>query len=110
MLDFMDKYGKYFLNCPCYPFLTGALRDLNKLQGGLVNNGDSIPVKKNGNSFRGSNSAIFFFASLFSGAQLLRKRICSNRSKFFPSRVDPILEGLYYVGRQSGSHNRLFPL
>ena len=44
----------------------------------------------NGWSLRGGNSSIFFiFASLLNGGQLLQERICSPRSKFFPSRVDP---------------------
>ena len=30
-----------------------------------------------------------FFASLLNGDRLLKKRICSWRSKFFPLRVDP---------------------
>ena len=29
------------------------------------------------------------------------ERICSERSKFFPSRVDSILEGLCHTGKQT---------
>ena len=36
--------------------------------------------------------------------QLLQKRICSFRSKFFTLRVDPILEGPCCIGKQTGSH------
>ena len=38
--------------------------------------------------FKRSNSVIFIFASLLHGCQLLKERICSSRSKFFPLRVD----------------------
>ena len=44
-----------------------------------------------GHIFRGSNSAIFIFAFLLTRDQLLKERICSGRSKFFPLRVDPNL-------------------
>ena len=33
---------------------------------------------------------MFFSASHLISGQLLKKRICSHRSKFFPLRVDPI--------------------
>ena len=51
--------------------------------------------KVNGYAFRGNNSSIFIFASLLNGGQLLKKRICSCRSKFFPSRVDPFWMGYF---------------
>ena len=38
------------------------------------------------------------FASLFSRGQLLKVRICSFRSKFFPLRVDPASES-YLIQR-----------
>ena len=41
----------------------------------------------------GSNSVIFIFPFLLNRGQLLKERICSSRSKFFPLRVDLILEG-----------------
>ena len=45
--------------------------------------------KVNGYTFKGSNSCIFIFASHLIRGQLLKERICSSRSKFFPLRVDP---------------------
>ena len=30
------------------------------------------------------------------------KRICSHRSKFFPLRVDPTLQGLFHPGKKTG--------
>ena len=44
---------------------------------------------------------MFIFASLLNWGQLLMKRICSLRSKFFPLRADPNLEGLPYLGKQT---------
>ena len=48
--------------------------------------------------FKGSNSAMSIFDSILNWGQLLKEKICSCRSNFFPLRVDPILEGLccYY--------------
>ena len=53
-------------------------------------------VKGEWYTFKESNPAIFSFAGLSKGGelgklggQLLKKRICSSRSKFFPLRVDP---------------------
>ena len=40
------------------------------------------------------------FASLINRGQLLKKRICSFRSKFFVLIVDPIMEGLCCPGKQ----------
>ena len=55
-------------------------------------------------SFRGNNSQFrFCFPSQCS--QLIKERICSQRSKFFPLRVVPILKGACHPGKQSGSHN-----
>ena len=50
-----------------------------------------------------------FCASLLSKGQLLKERICSIRSKFFPLTVDPILELLCLPGRQSECHYSCFP-
>ena len=38
---------------------------------------------------------LFHIAFLLSEGQLLKERICSSRSKFFPIRVDPFLSCLY---------------
>ena len=43
-----------------------------------------------GYAFKGSNFAIFFVSF---GDQLLKDRICSSRSKFFPLRVELISRG-----------------
>ena len=60
--------------------------------------------------FRGSNS--FFFISAFHliRSLLLKKRICSPRSKLFPLRVESISEGFRYPGRETGSHKNCVPL
>ena len=42
---------------------------------------------------RVSNSFTFIFVFILKGDQLLRERICSSRSKFFPFRVDSFLRG-----------------
>ena len=55
--------------------------------------------KVNKYTFRGSNSFIFMFSSHFIWGQLVKKRICSRRSKFFPLRVDHILKGLHCPGK-----------
>ena len=44
---------------------------------------------------RKSYCAIFMFTSLLNGDQLLKERICSQRNKFFPVRVDPFSKGLF---------------
>ena len=44
-------------------------------------------------------------ALLFNGDQLLKERICSSCSIFFPSRVDPILARLRPLGKETGSPN-----
>ena len=38
---------------------------------------------------------VLYFASLLWRGQLLKERICSLRSKFFPLRVDPISKELF---------------
>ena len=59
--------------------------------------------------FKKSKSAIFSVDSLFSGCQLLKKRICSSRSKFCPLIVDSILEG-FCPWKQTESNKSYFPL
>ena len=66
--------------------------------------------KVNGYTFRGSNSYFLFFASHLIRGQLLKKRICSPRSKFFPLRVGPVLEGLDCQGKRTGNHESCSPL
>ena len=50
------------------------------------------------------------YASLFKMGLLLKERICSLWSKFFPLRVKPILRGLSQLRKQTGSHESCFPL
>ena len=57
----------------------------------------------------GSISFIFIFASHLIRGQLLKKRMCSRRSKFFPLTVDSILKGLYCPGWQTGCHKNCLP-
>ena len=56
-----------------------------------------------GYPFRGSNSINFHFCLPSHEGQLLKKRICSYRSKFSPLRVDPILGKLHFPGQQTGT-------
>ena len=64
-------------------------------------------VKVNGYTFRENNSAIFKFAYLFKRGPLLKKRICSIRSKFFSLRVDSLFEG--FVAKTSRKSEKLSP-
>ena len=50
-----------------------------------------------------------FLSSHLIGGQLLRVRICSRGSKFFPLRVDRLLEGFRPSDKQTGSHLSCFP-
>ena len=67
-------------------------------------------IKKNGYSFRGSNSAIFNFASLLNCSQLLQERICSIRSKFFHIRIASFLEGIGQVQDSKQEVTKVSPL
>ena len=58
----------------------------------------------------GEATLIFIFASYLIRGLLLKERICSPRSKFFPLRADPILKGLHCPEKQTGSHKNCFPL
>ena len=57
-------------------------------------------INVNGVTFKGSNSSIF--ASLLSMGQLLKERICSFRSKFFPFKVDPSSKKVPHLEKQTG--------
>ena len=61
-----------------------------------------------GYTFRRNNSSIF--ASLSDEGQLINERICFSGSKFFPLRVDPVLEKFCHPGKQKGSHKSCSPL
>ena len=52
----------------------------------------------------GGTTVVFRFAAILNCGQLLKERICSHRSKFFPLRVDPISEYLrrFRSGKQPG--------
>ena len=65
--------------------------------------------KANGTATRGSNSAIFNFVFLNRG-QLLKVRICSYGSKFFPVREDHFLEAFCGPGSHIGCHINYFSL
>ena len=67
-------------------------------------------LKENGYIFRGSSSGSFSFVSILKGDLLLNERICSLRSKFFPSKADFIFESLRCQGKQTGSHKSCSPL
>ena len=54
----------------------------------------------NGYTFRGSNSIIFIVVSHTHFCNLIKERICSHRSKFFPLREDPIFERLLPPDKQ----------
>ena len=45
--------------------------------------------KVNGYIFRGSDFAILLFAM-----SVLKENLCSSRSEFIPSKVDPIFDGI----------------
>ena len=62
-----------------------------------------------GYTFKGSNSASFIFASHLIRGHLLKRTVCSSRSKFFPLRVDPILKGLHCPEKETGSHKSCIP-
>ena len=64
----------------------------------------------NGYTFRGTELSNFIIASLFHADQLLKERICSQRSKFFPLRVDPFLKRLRCQGKHTGNHESCFSL
>ena len=67
-------------------------------------------VMVNGYTFRGSNSVSLVVASHTNWGHLIKERICSHWSKFFPLRVDPILGRLYPPGKQTGSQENCLPL
>ena len=50
----------------------------------------------NGFTFRGKHCVIFILPPLSMGGQLLKERICSYWSKFFPVRLDAILDGFVF--------------
>ena len=54
--------------------------------------------------------AIVIFVSLLNNGLLLKERICSHRSKFFPLSVDFIVEQLGHQGKQTGSHKSCLSL
>ena len=62
----------------------------------------------NGYTFRGINSVIFIVVSHIHWGHLIKERICSHPSKFFPLRVDPILKDCP-PGKQTG-HAICLPL
>ena len=69
-------------------------------------------IMVHGYTFRGSNSVIFSFGSLLKRGLLLKERICSKRSKFFPLSVHPIFhfERAMSVKEENRKSWKLFPL
>ena len=61
------------------------------------------------NSFsaRGNNSGIGNYSYLLYSGQLLKERICSSRSRFFPVRLDPYLEA--FSSPALKGYNELLP-
>ena len=49
-------------------------------------------------------ATVLYFASFLSMGLLLKERICSSRSKFFPLRVDPIAKCYVHPEKQTGTH------
>ena len=79
----MEYYGKLSLNIPFY-FLSGAL------------------LKVNGTL---SAEAIFHFTlPFFLAGTTFKSKNFSHRSKFLTSVVDPMLEKICCLGKQTGSH------
>ena len=62
-------------------------------------------ITVNGYTFRGSNSVIFIVASHdINQGHLIKERIISHCSNFFPLRADPISGRFHTVSKQTGSH------
>ena len=64
----------------------------------------------NGDTFRVSNPAISLCGFCLNWGQLLKERICSKKSKFFPLKVDPILEGLSCPWKQTNKVTKIASL
>ena len=60
--------------------------------------------------FQGKQLYYFYFASHRSENQLIKESIYSFGSKFLPLRVDPIVEGLCPLGKETESHEFCSPL
>ena len=58
---------------------------------------------------KGRNAFIFIFASHHIMDQLLQKRICSLRSKFFPVRVDHISKRVALSKKANRKSEKMFP-
>ena len=92
----------------CVINCAGLFGDIVDMLGGNTNFRYFFTV--NGYTFRGSNSTTSSYFSLLHGAQLLKERICSSGSKFFPLREDPFLEGFRRPEKQTGGHECCCPL
>ena len=68
--------GQFILKMLLWDIYCGLFR-----QGLLIKGGH---IKVNGYTFRGSNSVIFIIASHNNWGHLIKERICSHWSKFFP--------------------------
>ena len=67
-------------------------------------------LRRMGIFFKRSNCAIINFASLSSEGKLLKERICSSRSKFFPLRADPYFKIFLYPEKHIESRICCSPL
>lgn len=65
--------------------------------------------KQNVYIYRWSNSFHFHFHRPSNCGQILKERICFFWSKFFPFKLDPVMKGLYYPRKETGTHKSFFP-
>ena len=69
-----------------------------------------LPFKRNWYIFMGDKSARIDFISLLKKGLLLKERICSLGSKFFPLRVDPFSDGDRCASKVNRELQKLSPL
>ena len=59
----------------------------------------------------GETTLLFYiFASIFKRGQLIKERLCSLKSKFFPLLVDPIFGAFVIQEKQTKSKKKIFLL
>ena len=68
-----------------------------------------IHLRLNGYTFRGSKSVIFIFTYYLIRVPLVKRKICSHGSEFFPLRVDSILGRLRSPGNAKKKSRKLSP-
>ena len=67
-------------------------------------------IKACGYTFSRGNSVKIDFSLFWKGVYSKRKESAPLGSRFFPFRVDPFLEGVWYIGMQTRSHKSCLPL